>query len=285
MQTVKKVLNTSVVLACDEAGREAILLGKGIGFGAKAGDRVADGVTDQVFLPALDPDSRALIDLLSSISSAYVLLAQEIINRAGTLAGGLDPHLLLALTDHLHFAVERERQGLRVQNGLAWEIRNYYPDEYRIGAEALPLIAARVGVQLPEDEAANIAFHLVNARNDTSTSFNALRAASLISEIVSIVTYALGHQFEHDELNHRRFITHLQFFADRVFGNKMVAKDGDFLYNLMATRYPEAIKSAEQIRRHMKVQYDIQLPDEEVGYLALHIERLRDREAFTSGHK
>ena len=38
MQTIKKVLNSSVVLVVDERGVERVLLGRGIGFGAKAGE-------------------------------------------------------------------------------------------------------------------------------------------------------------------------------------------------------------------------------------------------------
>lgn len=281
VRQVKKVLNSSVVLAVDDSGRESILLGKGIGWGAKRGDTITADEAVQVFLPLGDPDSRALIELLSSIPSEYVLLAQEIIALAGTsLKVDLHPHLLLALTDHLHFAVEREKQGLRVQNGLALEMRSYYPGEYGIGMQALQLVNERLGTHLPEDEAANIAFHLVNARNDASTSFNALRAASLISEIVTIVSYALGHSFDHNELNHRRFVTHLQFFADRFFASSMLDKDGGFLYGLMRVRYPQAVACAEQVRQHVQKEYEQPLPDEEVGYLALHIERLRDRDSF-----
>jgi len=263
------------------------LLGKGIGYARKPGDLIAEGISDQVFLPVGDPDARALVDLLGAIPASYVLLAREIITRAqDTLQVTLHPHLLLALTDHLHFAVEREQQGLAVTNGLAWEIRTYYPDEYAIGAESLSLINARLGVGLPEDEAANIAFHLVNARNDTNSTFNALRAAQLISEIVTIVSYALGERFDHDELNHRRFITHLQFFANRLFAGRLLDEDGGFLYHHILQRYPEAIACAQRVRSHVENEYGVTLPEEEIGYLGLHIQRLRGRntDPFEASH-
>lgn len=47
---IKKVLNSSVVLV-DKEGQEMIALGKGIGYGKKVGDSIADTQIDQVFLP------------------------------------------------------------------------------------------------------------------------------------------------------------------------------------------------------------------------------------------
>ncbi|PKQ21679.1 MAG: transcription antiterminator BglG, partial [Actinobacteria bacterium HGW-Actinobacteria-5] len=65
-QRITKVLNSSVVLAADDAGRESILLGRGIGYGRKAGEELSEEAVDRVFLPVDDPDSRALVDLLGS---------------------------------------------------------------------------------------------------------------------------------------------------------------------------------------------------------------------------
>ena len=49
VRQVKKVLNSSVVLAVDDSGRESILLGKGIGWGAKRGDTItADEAVQEI---------------------------------------------------------------------------------------------------------------------------------------------------------------------------------------------------------------------------------------------
>ncbi|QGF22635.1 PRD domain-containing protein [Raineyella fluvialis] len=274
-QRITKVLNSSVVLVSDDAGRESILLGRGIGYGRKTGEMIDKEVVDRVFLPVDDPDSRALVDLLGSISAAYVLLARDIIAAAqAALQVELHPHLLLALTDHLHFAAERHKQGMRVVNRLTWEMRTYYPDEYRVGTEVLRTVNERLGLDLPEDEATNIAFHLVNARNDPHSAFDALRAATLISELVAIVSYRSGRSLAPTDLDQRRFVVHLQFFADRLFTGRLLDSDEGFLYDQIRTKYPEAIETAHQMRRHVQTQYGLELPDEEVGYLGLHIQRL-----------
>jgi len=272
---VKKVLNSSVVLTVDAQGRESIMLGRGIGYGQKPGNSIQESTVDQVFLPVGDPDVRALMQLLDSVPGAYVLAARDIVTLAQrSLNVQLHPHLLLALTDHLHFAVQRQREGLRVLNRLAWELQAFYPDEYRVGEQAVELIK---GAALPEDEAANIAFHLINARNDPQSSFDGLRAATLIGEIINIVSYTVGRSFTRDDLNHRRFVIHLQFFADRLFTGRLLDDDDGLLYQKLAVMYPEAMQCATRARRHVDTKYEVTLPDAEVGYLCLHIQRMTRR--------
>ena len=50
---IQKVLNSSVVLVQDDSGEESILLGKGIGYGRKAGEPIERQPSDRVFLPSV----------------------------------------------------------------------------------------------------------------------------------------------------------------------------------------------------------------------------------------
>ena len=137
MQTIKKVLNSSVVLVVDERGAERVLLGKGIGFGAKAGEVIEASAVDQVFVALDDADQRNLVELLAQIPPEFVELTRAVVADAEEQGLKLDPHVYLALTDHLHFAVERQRRGLAVANRLAWEMRSVYPVQYAVGERAV----------------------------------------------------------------------------------------------------------------------------------------------------
>lgn len=275
MWIVKKVLNSSVVLATDDAGAESIVLGKGIGYGRRAGEWVDPSIIDQVFVPVEPGRSGDLADLLREIPAWYLELTHTIVQLAEErLQHGLDPHIYLTLTDHLHFAVQRAGEGIAVTNRLAWEIRTFYPVEYEIGTVALGLLRERTQVELPEDEAANIAFHLVNALRGGTSSFNALRAVQLIDAVVTIVKYATPGVDDAPNVHWSRFLTHMQFFADRFFTDKLLASSDDFLYHQLGARYPEAMLTAERVRSHIAATYQVALPNEEVGYLTLHVQRL-----------
>ena len=60
---IQKVLNSSVVLVQDDSGEESILLGKGIGYGRKAGEPIERQPSDRVFLPLSNPDAQPMLDL------------------------------------------------------------------------------------------------------------------------------------------------------------------------------------------------------------------------------
>ncbi len=272
MQIIKKVLNSSVVLVEDERGVERVLLGKGIGFAARPGDTVAPESTDRVFVALDDADQRNLVELLAQIPAGFVELTRAIVMDAEEAGIQLDAHIYLTLTDHLHFAVERQRRGLQVTNRLAWEVRTVYPREYEVGLRALGLLRDRTGVSLPDEEAANIAFHLVNSQVGRP-AVDSMRVVGLVSDITTIVTHSGGVTLDADDLHTRRFLTHLQFFAERLFSDRLAAQDEDLLFATMTTKHPRAVATAERIRAFVRKEHEVTISDEEVGYLALHIAR------------
>lgn len=116
---IQKVLNSSVVLVQDDSGEESILLGKGIGYGRKAGEPIERQPSDRVFLPLSNPDAQPMLELFSSIPASYLELTQDIVDDAEQSLGvKLSAHIYLLLTDHLHFAVERQQKGLVVTNRI-----------------------------------------------------------------------------------------------------------------------------------------------------------------------
>ena len=272
MQTIKKVLNSSVVLVQDERGVERVLLGKGIGFGAKPGDSVPPEATDRVFVALDDKDQAHLVELMAQIPAEFVDLTRAIVLGAEESGLELDPHIYLTLTDHLHFAVERHRRGLKVTNRLAWEVRTVYPREYEVGVRGLELLRERTGVDLPAEEAANIAFHLVNAEIGRA-GVDSMHVVRLISAITTIVTHASGAKVGRDDLHATRFVVHLQFFAERLFSGMLAASDDDFLFANMSERYPRAVSTAERVRAFVMNEHATRISNEEVAYLALHIAR------------
>ncbi|MGC4431494.1 PRD domain-containing protein [Streptococcus suis] len=68
------------------------------------------------------------------MGSSETEVVNTIIARAEEVLGvSFDLSLYLALGDHLHFVFQRSREGLSIENPLAWEIRKFNPKEYRLG--------------------------------------------------------------------------------------------------------------------------------------------------------
>ena len=82
----------------------------------------------------------------------------------------LNESLLITLTDHISFAMQRKQQGIEFTNPLAGSIMCYYPTEYQMGCRCLDIIKQKTGIELNADEASFIALHIVNAELNTHMS-------------------------------------------------------------------------------------------------------------------
>src|SRR5699024_10343070 len=136
----------------------------------------------------------------------------------------LDDYLYVALLDHLSFAVERHGKGLDLKNPLLWEIRKYYREEFNIALEALEMINETLDIELPEDEAASIALHLVNSQLSGESMAKTVQVTGMVNDILNIVKYYFQMDLDEDSVNYERFLTHLRFFATR-FIRKEKLKD------------------------------------------------------------
>lgn len=275
MASIKKVLNTSVVLIENE-GKEMVAFGKGIGYGAKIGDVIDQSQVDQIFLSAENVQIHQFLELISTIPEVYLELTQSIVEYAKEqLESTLHQTIYFTLMDHLHFASERARKGINITNRVYWEIKNYYPNEFRVGEYARKLVNEKLTIELPEEESANIAFHIINAQSSQHQTADSMKAAKIVGGIVNLVRYNLNTSIPTNSIHYNRFITHVKFFAERFLSNTLMEETDDLLFNQISTLYPEAMTIAYKIKKYVKQVYQMNMPHDELTYLAVHINRLR----------
>ena len=278
MITIKKSLNNSMLLV-DNDQREMILFGKGIGFGAKPGTHIDLAQVEKVFLPLSDLKSRHFLSLTDTIPAAFFDISHEILILARRLCGDkLNSVLLFTLAEHLHFAVERSRNGQTILNKLSWEVKRYYHLEYSVGLQARAQVNEKFDVELPEDEAVNIAFHLINASSQEDDS-TAHQQVELVNRIADIVRYKLGKTIDTQSVNYMRFITHLRYFAERVLAGKIALSETEDFYQELMRHRPDAMTVSWAIRDYVQDKYQLTLPKDELTWLSIHISRLMDGQA------
>lgn len=277
MIQIKKVLNSSVVLV-DNNGQEMVAFGKGLGYGKKSGQLIEQAEVDQLFLPVDNPKARQILSLIDSIPNTYFEIAETIIDYAQNYLGtDLNPSIYFALTDHLSFAVERAEKGMAINNRVLWEIKNYYPKEFHVGMYACQLIKQAFAIELPEEEAANIAFHLINSQQEIDEA-DGMKYAKMIGNIVNLVRYSLNINVDTESIHYKRFITHVKFFVERFFAGHLLDGKDDSLYQQFTLLYPQAMTGAQRIKEYVAQVYHQEISNDEVTYLAVHINRLLDSE-------
>ncbi len=259
----------------EKDGKEIVAFGKGIGFGVKPGEEIDHSKVDQVFLSAENIRMQQYLELLSNIPEIYLTMVQDIVQYSkGYLETELQPSVYFTLMDHLHFAVERARKGLNISNRVYWEVKSYYPKEFYVGEFARKLVNQQLDVNLPEEESANIAFHLINAQSSEENHGDSMKTAKMLGSIVSLVRYNLKTSLQTDSIHYNRFITHVKFFVERYLSDKLMEEKDEELFEQISTLYPEAMNIAFKIKEYMHEVHHKPVPKDELTYLAVHINRL-----------
>ncbi|HBG0490063.1 TPA: PRD domain-containing protein [Clostridioides difficile] len=273
---IKKVLNSSVALVHDAKYNEFILLGKGIGYGKKTGEYICGSNDNQMFVPVENTKSKQFLELMDDIPVDILKITQEIIVEAEKLLNSsFNKNLYLILADHFNFAIERMRKGIKITNRVFWEIKNYYPNEFKVGMVAIYMVEERLGIQLPEEEAANIAFHFANAMASDGNSYDTIKYAKVIGEIINIFVFSLNRTLDKKSMHYMRFITHIKFFVERFFSDSMLSSGDDLLFNQMKRSNPKEMLIALKVRDFLEKKYGKKLTNEEIAFLVVHIARVK----------
>ncbi|GLJ01650.1 PRD domain-containing protein [Bacillus sp. FSL K6-4563] len=273
-----KVLNTSVVLAKRDDGKEIIVMGKAIGFKNKPGSLIQESDIQKIYVLEDQSTSNDLAELMRETPEEFLIMTDEIISYAKRrLSTHLNEHLYISLTDHLFMATKRFKENLTIQNRLLWEVKKFYPEEFSIGLHALELIEKQLGIQLPEEEAANIAFHLVNAQQTKDNLNQIVMMTNMVKDILNIIKMHYKIDIPTDTINYSRFLTHLQFFVQRLLENKMLETDDHDLIDQIMRKYPEEVKCVEKIEKYIKTNVDYTISSDEKMYLIIHVNRVVQR--------
>lgn len=277
---VKKIINNNILLTVDPGGSERILMGKGIGFHAKNGGPVDEALVEKTYAITDEWTENKLTQLLREIPLEHLQAANEIISFARVSLGKkLSENLFLTLTDHIHYAICRQEQGIFLKNALLWEIKRFYNHEFLIGKEALRIIQDKLAVELPEDEAGFIALHIVNANLDLAAVSQVSEMAETIQQIMNIVKYHFNTELDEYSLNYERFVTHLKFFMQRLFsGVQLKDPDTVAIMGHLKEQYQKEYACAEKISRYIATLYQRQLQEDELIYLTIHIKRITTEE-------
>ena len=274
LMIIDKILNNNVVIIQGEHG-EQVVMGKGIGFKKKQGQLLDENLIEKVFLLKEDQLSTKLTELLSEIPLDIIITSEKIINYAKeTLPSILHDSIYISLTDHIYFALERHEKNLNINNGLLWEIKKIYPEEYNVAKKALQIIHQSLNIDLPEDEAGFIAIHLINAQLNNSMN-TVIDITRIMQEILHIVKYYFKLEYDEESISYYRFVTHLKFFGQRILTGNYIENNDTSLYDIVKEKYVNTFQCINNIDDYLQKIYQRPLTKEEMLYLAIHIERIK----------
>jgi len=272
---ILRVFNNNVVLARDDAGGEVILTGRGLGFQARPGQAVQTDKVVRTFRPADGRDPDHLAQLLAGIPPEHVALVGAAMTEAGLDArASTCPTLVIALADHVSFALRRREKGIPVEYPLLAEVTHLYPDEYAAALTLLRAINAHGDLTLPEGEAVALALHLVNAGFSSGDLSYTYTMTGMIQQMLSVIDQSYGRPLDPGSVSVGRFITHLRYLFVRIHQHKQLAEDHSTIGLAIRDAYPRALECALRLAAIIELRLGAALTDDEVSYLTLHVARL-----------
>ena len=271
-QVLRIYNNNAILVLNQETKGEAVLVGKGIGFGRKNGEVqfISPEEIEKYFLTYDDRLKRDYLDLIQQLDEKVLSVCSEIIYMANERIGPLSDRIHIVLTDHIGFALERIKSGMEIHNPFLDEIKMLYPKEYEVGLTAQNMIQQHLGVQIVEDEVAFIALHISAARQQKDVK-ESVKNTRIIKELVSIIEEAIQMKIPKD-LTYSRLVHHLRGAIERIESGHKVTNP---LLDTLKRDLKESFEIALILKTKIEHDYNIIVPEDEVGFMAIHIDRLK----------
>ncbi len=271
MYRVIKALNHNAVLALESGtNAEYLIMGKGIGFGKKVSERIEPGEDSVIYsLQSVSKRGKAK-ELFQEIDAKYLEMANAILNEAEKEFGKIDREILFPMADHIAFAVKRMKRGETITNLLTQDIRVLFYKEFKVASLIRDVLSCEEGLEIPDDEIGYVALHVHSATDGEKVS-SAMQIAAAVRECVTLIEQDAGCCIDVQTLSYNRLMNHIKYMAARaVRGEKLKVNMNQYIQQ----EFPRSYEIADTVCDHFGKQLGKKLPDTEIGYLAMHIERV-----------
>lgn len=268
---VVKSLNNNGVLAVDiDTMIEVIVLGKGIGFGKKVNERFEVPEGTQIYALQKETERGKSHNLALNMNPVYLEITSIIVQRAKETMGPIDENVLLPLADHIEFAVKRIQNNNYISNPMTHEICALFPQEFAAAEYGKTLIEEKCSVKFNADEVAYIALHLHGAADNQKVS-EVMKQSQLVHDCLAQIEQNMKVTLNPSSLSYTRLLTHLKYMLARMAkGEQIEMNMNDYIKH----QYPKTFAFAKTLCDEISKKMDLKCKDEEIGYLAIHIERI-----------
>lgn len=268
---VVRVLNNNIVATITDDKKEAVAQGSGIGFQKKPGDILDRNKIEKLYV-FQDEEQAKFLKLLEDTPIECFQVAEEIVKHAEEVLGlQISSKVLISLTDHISFAIERQSQNLSLPNLMLHEVKVLYPQEYQIGVWALSHIKDKLHISLEQDEAGYIAIHIVNAQLNVSKE-RVTNILELCSGVINIIQTHFSINLNEDSLEYSRLLTHLKYLAQRIFTKQNVNfEESKEMFYFLVQKDKRLLACIEEIVTYIWNRFHYSFSQEEQVYLMIHL--------------
>lgn len=271
MYRITKVLNhNTIIVAMDGTNQEYLIMGKGIGFGRKVAEEVKPDSKVAIYSLQTTAERGDVKKLATSLDPICLEIANEVLDEAERIFQTIDRSILFPLADHIEYAVKRVQKNENISNPLTDDIRILFYKEFKVADVIRPIIQERLGVEMDLDEVGYIALHIHSAIQDENIS-QAMQIARAVRTCITLVEQEIGRPIDVLSLSYNRLMNHVRNMVARAMHNEQIKLN---MNEYMSVKFPQAFEIAKDICGKVEKMLNSPLCEAEIGYLAMHIERV-----------
>ena len=265
-----RIFNNNAVAVKNQDNLESIVLGSGVGFNKKTGDLVnIEKIEKSYFIQ--DELQTKFLSLLENTNEEHFSISQHIIQYAEKKGFKISNQVIISLTDHISFAIQRSKNEIKLPNLMLAETKILYPNEYEIGLYSLNYIYEKLNVKLDQDEAAYIALHIISSVTMQSTT-NTVNTLKFVKGSLDILESTYLIDTNNDDFDHMRMTTHLKFLAQRIFNNQeIISNQNDDMYDYLILQNTNHNVFIQNYKKYLLEEFNYKLSKQESVYLLIHI--------------
>ena len=272
------VLNHNTLICKNSNEETYVFFGKGIGFKKKKGDKFkADNNVQDYMLVLEAKEALRYKELLNQVKNEKLInVVQDIVYEANKeFNNKINAKLNLTLLDHLNFAMERQKNNIIISYPFLSELAYIYPKEYEFSKKAFNYINEELknSIRFDKAELGFLVLHIHAAIKNIKIS-NVLLNNTIVHDCTKLIEKEIKIKIDYKSIYYTSFIKHLEYAIQRY-------KDGIQIKNVLWESIKDKCNAeyivAEKLNNILNEKYNINLDKNEIGYIALHIYKLRNR--------
>ena len=153
-------------------------------------------------------------------------------------------------------------------------IRVLFHNEFQAASVLRDILQKRMQITIDEHEIGYVALHIHSAIEDEKVSV-AMQTARAVRECIEMIEKETGKKIDVISLSYNRLMNHIKYMVARA----MTGEDLRINMNeYIESKFPEAYMTAKKVCDMLGKSIGKELDEMEIGYLAMHIERIYSEE-------
>jgi transcriptional antiterminator len=278
---IDRIVGNNVILTSHAITyKEYVLFGKGLGFISKGNQYIHmnDPQIERRYRLDEEQPSSQFQALIENIDPQVIHISEQIIDKVKERLGTpVQPKVYFALPSHIQFVIYRLKNEIEIINPFLFETRLSFPQEYEIATEAVEMISEHFQLQIPEDEIGFLTLHIHACTENVSVG-ELVKIRGLLNQIVDYIEEKIGFKLKRTSTDYVRLVTHLRGALERML-------DGQHIVNPFTSeikiRHSDIYEMVVNIGEMISDELNVNVNEDEIGYMAIHLYRLFQIESFT----